>query len=35
MDAFAGGLLAAPLAVQAQPTGKIYRLGLLETTPPL
>jgi len=33
MGAFASGLLAAPLAVQAQPTGKIYRLGLLETTP--
>jgi len=33
MGTFASGLLAAPLAVQAQPTGKIYRLGLLETTP--
>jgi putative ABC transport system substrate-binding protein len=25
----AGGLLAAPLAVEAQPTGKVYRIGWL------
>jgi hypothetical protein len=30
--ASAGGLLAAPLAAEAQhPAGKIYRVGMLET----
>jgi putative ABC transport system substrate-binding protein len=29
----AGGLLAAPLAAQAQSTGKVYRIGILETIP--
>jgi putative tryptophan/tyrosine transport system substrate-binding protein len=28
----AGGLLAAPLAAEAQPAGKMYRIGVLETT---
>src|SRR2546426_8739204 len=28
-----GGLLAAPLLAQAQPPGKVYRVGLLETAP--
>ena len=28
----AGGLLAAPLAAEAQPAGKMYRIGMLETT---
>jgi hypothetical protein len=27
----AGGLLTAPLAVQAQQAGKMYRIGMLET----
>ncbi len=26
-----GGLLTAPLAAQAQPTGRVYRIGMLET----
>jgi putative ABC transport system substrate-binding protein len=26
-----GGLLAAPLAARAQPTGRVYRIGMLET----
>ena len=25
----AGGLLAAPLAAEAQPAGKVYRVGIL------
>jgi len=29
MAAIAGGLLTAPLAAEAQPTGKVHRLGLL------
>src|SRR5262245_17668066 len=29
------GLLAAPLAVEAQQTGKVYRLGILTAGPPL
>ena len=29
----AGGLLAAPLAAQAQQAGKVYRIGILETIP--
>jgi len=28
----AAGLLAAPLTVRAQPAGKVYRIGMLETT---
>ena len=28
------GLLAAPLAAEAQPAGKVYRIGMLERTPP-
>ena len=31
----AGGLLAAPLAVGAQPAGKVYRVGFLGTATPL
>src|SRR6185437_15715345 len=30
-----GGLLAAPLVGEAQPTGKIYRVGLIFTTSPV
>ena len=30
----AGGLLAAPLAAEAQPVGKVYRVGLLEYSTP-
>ena len=30
----AGGLLAAPLAAQAQPAGKVYRIGYLLEGPP-
>ena len=26
-------MLAVPLAAQAQPTGKVYRIGVLETLP--
>ena len=29
---FAGGLLAAPLAAEAQPAGKVYRIGYLAAT---
>jgi putative ABC transport system substrate-binding protein len=29
----AGGLLAAPLAAEAQEAGKVYRIGILETIP--
>jgi putative ABC transport system substrate-binding protein len=29
----AGGLLGAPFAAQAQPAGKVYRIGILETIP--
>ena len=29
----AGGLLAAPLAAEAQQAGKVYRIGILETIP--
>jgi len=29
----AGGLLAAPLAAEAQQAGKVYRIGVLETAP--
>ena len=31
LGALAGGLLAAPLAAEAQPAGKVYRIGLLGT----
>ena len=30
---FAGGLLAAPLAAEAQPAGKVYRIGILGNVP--
>jgi putative tryptophan/tyrosine transport system substrate-binding protein len=30
----AGGLLAAPLSADAQPTGKVYRIGFLVTATP-
>ena len=29
LGALASGLLAAPLAVEAQPAGKVYRIGYL------
>jgi putative ABC transport system substrate-binding protein len=32
IDTFAGGLLAAPLAAEAQPAGKVYRIGYLAAT---
>ncbi|HSL51481.1 MAG TPA: ABC transporter substrate-binding protein [Candidatus Deferrimicrobiaceae bacterium] len=31
LGTLAGGLLAAPLGVEAQPAGKVYRIGMLET----
>jgi putative ABC transport system substrate-binding protein len=31
LGSLAGGLLAAPLAAWAQPAGKVYRIGMLET----
>jgi len=34
MAAFAGSLLAAPLATEAQQTGKVYRIGFLRAGPP-
>ncbi|HEV8531797.1 MAG TPA: ABC transporter substrate-binding protein, partial [Methylomirabilota bacterium] len=34
LGAMAGGLLAAPLVVEAQPAGKVWRIGVLETVPP-
>jgi len=34
MAAFAGGLLAAPIAAQARQVGKMYRLGFLRDGPP-
>ena len=34
VKAVTGGLLAAPLAAGAQPTGKVYRIGWLSTLPP-
>src|SRR5262249_59592744 len=34
MSGLAGGLLAAPLAVEAQQAGKMWRIGLLGATPP-
>ena len=30
LGSLAGGLLAAPLAAEAQPAGKVYRIGLLD-----
>src|SRR6266851_3933041 len=33
MTLVSGGLLAAPLAVEAQPTGKVWRIGVLGLTP--
>jgi len=34
VSAFAGGLLAAPLAAQAQQSGKVYRIGAIFDIPP-
>jgi putative ABC transport system substrate-binding protein len=34
MALMAGGLLAAPLAAEAQQAGKVYRIGLLESSAP-
>ena len=34
MAMLAGGLLAAPLAAQAQQVGKVYRIGLLDYSSP-
>jgi putative ABC transport system substrate-binding protein len=34
ITAMAGGLLAAPLAAEAQPAGKVYRVGLLDFSAP-
>ena len=33
LGSLAGGLLAAPLASEAQQAGKVYRIGVLEMTP--
>jgi len=33
LGTLAGGLLAVPLAAEAQPAGKVYRIGLLGNTP--
>ena len=33
IGAVAGGLLSAPLAAEAQPPGKVFRLGVLGTIP--
>src|SRR5713226_2387845 len=35
LGTLAGGLLAAPLAGEAQPAGKVYRVGLIFTTSPV
>jgi putative tryptophan/tyrosine transport system substrate-binding protein len=35
LGVIAGGLLAAPLAVEAQPAGKVYRVGILAQNSPL
>ena len=32
ISTLASGLLAAPVAAEAQPAGKMYRVGMLETT---
>jgi len=34
ISGIAGGLLAAPLAAEAQPTGKVYRIGFILTATP-
>jgi putative ABC transport system substrate-binding protein len=34
LSAVTGGLLAAPLVAEAQPTGKVYRIGFILTAPP-
>ena len=34
LGVMAGGLLAAPLAAEAQQAGKVYRIGMLERTSP-
>ena len=34
LRAIAGGLLAAPLAAEAQQAGKVYRIGILHVVPP-
>jgi len=34
LGALAGGVLAARLAAEAQPAGKVYRIGMLERTSP-
>ena len=34
IGALTGGLLAAPLAVEAQPAGKVYRIGVIVTAAP-
>jgi ABC-type uncharacterized transport system substrate-binding protein len=34
LGAVTGGLLTAPLAAEAQPAGKVYRIGVLSTTGP-
>jgi len=33
LGAVTGGLLAAPLAAEAQQTGKVYRIGILRLVP--
>jgi hypothetical protein len=33
LGTLAGGLLAAPLAAEAQPAGKVYRVGVLSYCP--
>ena len=35
LGTMAGGLLAAPLAAEGQPAGKVYRIGVLHLTPDL
>ena len=35
LGAITGGLLAAPLAAEAQPARKVYRIGVLHLTPDL
>ena len=35
IGSLAGGLLAAPFAAEAQPAGKVYRVGLVFTTAPV
>jgi hypothetical protein len=33
MAMIAGGLFAVPLVAEAQPAGKVWRIGMLDTTP--